>query len=248
MAKSPWITYFSSSPFAKLTLFCFPYAGGSASVFANWKTDLPSFVDIAAINLPGRGARMMETPCTQMRALIPPLADAISPFLTKPFVFFGHSLGATVAFELARELRFAQKPLPLQLLVAGRRAPHIANDSNPIHHLTDKEFKEEIRRKQGTPDEILNNNELMELVLPMLKADFQIADTVTYQDAEPLPLPITFYWGNEDKPINQNNDNAWGMHTSSTYRNIEIAGGHFFINTAKEALLKQLNKDLTAIL
>ena len=244
MHKSPWLTYFQSSTNPKLSLICFPYAGGGGHIFASWKGLLPPSVDIIAINTPGRGARMMETPFRQMLPLVEALKPAILPILNRPFVFFGHSLGAAVAFELARSLRASQGPQPMKLIASGRRAPHVSNDGPPIYHLSDQDFIEEIRKKKGTPEEVLQNDELMALVLPMLKADFEVADTHQYVEQAPFDFPITYLWGKDDKPVNRNNDDAWGQHTRAQYQHHPFEGGHFFIHSAKEAVLALLSDEL----
>jgi medium-chain acyl-[acyl-carrier-protein] hydrolase len=248
MQKSPWINVFQTSPQAKLSLICFPYAGGGANIFATWKGVLPPSIEILAVNPPGRGARMMEPALCDMDTLVAQLKSELKPFLNKPYVFFGHSLGSVVAFEMARALRAENTTLPKHLFAAGRRAPHVENDGPPIYHLPDDAFKEEIRKKKGTPEEILNNDELMSLVLPMLKADFQIADTHQYTEGEPFDFPLTYYWGNTDKPANQNNDDAWGNHTAAEYRQREFQGGHFFIHSVKDQMLESLKSDLDEVL
>ncbi|MBT7443437.1 MAG: thioesterase [Methylococcales bacterium] len=248
MLKTPWLTYFQQVPGAKLSLVCFPYAGGGGHIFAQWKENLPSNINIIAVNPPGRGARMMETPFSQMSPLIADLLPAIKALMNTPVIFFGHSLGAVTAFEVARALRKQNVPLPKKLLAAGRRAPQVENDSGAIYHLPDAEFTEEIRKKKGTPEEVLNNDELMALVLPMLKADFEIADTHQYQDEAPFDFPISYFWGKEDKPVNRNNDDAWAQQTHAEYQHHELNGGHFFLHSEKEQLLSLITKELQSFL
>lgn len=188
---NPWIIHQRPNQEARLHLFCFPYGGASAQAYYCWKDVLPTEVALSSIQLPGRGARLREPPMTRLVLLVQELARAIRPYLNKPFAFFGHSLGAVIAFELARELRKTSGHLPSGCFVSARRAPQIPASGPPIHQLPDEAFLKEIERYSGTPREILADTELMELLLPALRADFECLETYQYQQ-EPPPRMSDF--------------------------------------------------------
>lgn len=164
--NTPWIIYpgsnQSSCCSAGLRLFCFPFAGGGASVFRSWRSELPTNVELACIQLPGRENRRGEPLLHHLADVIQHLKLAIIPHLTVPFIFFGHSMGALIAFELVRSLRQTQHPLPQHLFVSACHAPQLPRHKPPRHTLSDAELFTELRRLEGTPAAILDNDELME--------------------------------------------------------------------------------------
>jgi medium-chain acyl-[acyl-carrier-protein] hydrolase len=171
-AANPWISVSKPNPQASLRMFCFPYAGGGASIFYKWADYLPKNVEVCPISLPGRGLRLAETPATRMSPLICSLAESLIPSLDKPFVFFGHSMGALISFELARYLRSRDRPEPSHLFVSGRNAPQLPLTDPPLYTLPESDFLEGLRSLNGTPQRVLENTDLMRLLLPCLQADF----------------------------------------------------------------------------
>ncbi|MGH9759831.1 MAG: thioesterase II family protein, partial [Blastocatellia bacterium] len=160
-ADRPWFIRTNPRPNARMRLFCFPYAGGAAAIYRLWPNGLPSDVEIVALELPGRGGRMKEAGFRNVSKLITAIAEVIAPRIDREFAFFGHSMGALIAFELARELRRQGRPQPQCLFVSGRRAPHIP-DTDPItYNLPEAEFIQELRKLNGTPKEVLDHEELM---------------------------------------------------------------------------------------
>src|ERR1035441_10334502 len=162
-AFDPWISCRKPGPKTRLRLFCFPYAGAGAGTFLTWSDNLPADVEVCPVQLPGRGARMTERPFTQLSPLVEALAQALAPLLDKPFAFFGHSLGALVSFELARQIRRQYGVHPVRLFVSAGRAPQIPDRLPAIHTLPDKEFLLELRRLNGTLSELLDHEELMNI-------------------------------------------------------------------------------------
>ena len=177
---TPWIRVFTrrSRP-PRARLLCCPYAGGSAGIFRTWATYLPLDVELWALQYPGREERLLESAFTRVADLVATAAQSIGGLLEQvPYVIFGHSLGALVAFELIRELRRGGQPLPKSLFVSGARNPRFnAFKGNPRHLWPDPEFIGELRRIGGTPPDLLENEELMDLMLPTLRADFALVDT-----------------------------------------------------------------------
>lgn len=239
---SPWIIYPRSkpqpNPFAqsspKIRLFCFPYAGGGASAFRSWTHELPSTIELAYIQLPGRETRMRETPIAHLPELIQRLKPAILPHLNVPFAFFGHSMGALIAFELARSLCHTQSPLPQHLFVSACRAPQLPRHDPPRHTLSTPELIAELHRLKGTSTEVLSNDELMELLLPTIKSDFSVVDAYVYHDQPPLPLPITALRGQEDPDASPEQLLSWQKHTTSEFSSHTFPGDHFFIQQVQD--------------
>jgi len=151
----------------------------------------------------------MERPFTQLSPLIETLAQALAPLLDKPFAFFGHSLGALVSFELVRRIRRQYGVHPVRLFVSAGRAPQIPHRGRPIHTLPDKEFLMELRRLNGTPSELLGHEELMEIMLPVLRADFAVYETYLYSTEPPLNCPISAFGGLQDHEVSDSDLEAW---------------------------------------
>ncbi|KZN49391.1 thioesterase II family protein [Pseudoalteromonas luteoviolacea] len=234
------------NPHATLRLFCFPYAGGSPSIFMPWLNQLPGNVELVLVQLPGRGARLMEEPHNKMSLIIDELMQHSSFITQKPCAFFGHSLGSRVAYELALTLQKDNQVLPLKIIASGSRAPHIASNKAPTYHLPDPEFISELHELNGTPKEVLDNAELMELFLPLLRADFEVADC--YQAEElPLPIPIDVFFGHDDIDVTTPMVDAWQSLSALPITKHAFNGDHFFINTHSEPVLKTISQLLCSL-
>src|SRR5579863_3172734 len=200
-SDSSWFEPLSTRPKPRLRVFCFPYAGGNPQMFRPWQRHFPPEVDLCLVHLPGRGKRFGQPAFTRMAPLVDAIADAIPPELQQPFAFYGHSMGATISFELARELRRRHAVEPIHLFLSGRRAPHIKDTDPPSYNLPHDEFLAELKRLNGTPKEFLENPEIAEVFLPLLRADFELIETYEYLAGERLTCPITVYGGLEDKDV-----------------------------------------------
>ena len=246
-AQSPWLAYYQPNYRATLRLFCFPYAGGSALVFNKWRDSLPPFVEVCPVQLPGRGNRLDATPFTDMDPLVEAAGDALLPYFDMPFAFFGHSMGASISFELARLLRREGRRLPLHLYISGRRAPHIIDDDPPLHHLPDAELLDELRQLNGTPKEVLEHPELMQMMLPLLRADFSVAETYVCKTQPPLNIPMTVFGGLADKDVEREQLEAWREYTTASFKLRMLEGDHFFLNTSQSMLLRLLSSELASL-
>jgi len=223
-----WINTFTLRPQARLRLFCFPYAGGSAAVYRPWLNHLPESVELCAVELPGRGARLRERPFQQLGPLAQAAAEGLLPFLDKPFAVFGHSLGGLLAFEVVRLLR-RRGCEPLHLFVSSRRAPHAPENDPPIHHLPESAFVAEVgNRYNGIPKAVRESPELMQLMLPVMRADFAVFESYVYAPAEPLACPISVFGGRADQRVAQEHLAGWREHTRSTCTLRLFEGGHFY--------------------
>lgn len=242
-----WLSCQRVSSLASLRLLCFPYAGGSASIFHRWSDGLPAAVDVCPVQLPGRGSRMLEPSITNMPSLIEAVAEAVLPHLDRPFAFLGHSMGATISFELARYLRAKHNVEPVHLFVSGCRAPQSSRDRLLIYDLPDAAFLEELRRLNGTPGEVLEHPELMQLMMPMLRADFELAQTYAYSAGAPLSCSITAFGGLQDKGVSRRQLEAWGTQTGANFSLHMFPGDHFFIHQSQPLFFKALSLELNKI-
>ncbi len=230
-------------------LFCFPYAGGGASIYRQWAGKLPAWIEVCAFQLPGRESRLREPGHTDINDAIDEIADTICPLLDQPFYLFGHSMGARISFELVRFLRRHNQPQPKHLFVSARRGPHMPrrDTDTDLHALPDREFLAGIKKLGGTPDEVLANAELMELFLPILRADFTLLETYKYVPEPPLACPITAYCGTEDKEVSKEEMAGWQEQTLSTFKLVTIPGGHFFIHSQQNLLLQHISQELQSL-
>ncbi len=239
-----WLAFRTPRPQARLRLFCFPYAGGAASIYRVWPQQLPAEVEVCPVQLPGRESRLRESPFRRVGLMVETLAQALSPHLGLPFAFFGHSMGGLIAFELARQLRRLGLPGPLVLIASGRRAPHVPDEDPPIHDLPEPEFIEELRRLNGTPEEVLAHPELLQLLIPLLRADFEVNETYVYQPEEPLTCPIAALGGLGDQDVPREHVEAWREHTRGDFVLRMFPGDHFFIHSAQRPVLDAVSQDL----
>ncbi len=241
---TPWVVCPRPNPRARLRLFCFPYAGGGATAFRSWQELLTRDAELCAVQLPGRETRIKEAPVARLSSLLRVLAPAMLPHLDRPFAFFGHSLGTLVSFELARRLRREYAVEPLQLFLSGRGAPQIPDDRRAIHALPEPEFREELRAMGGTPEGVLEHPELLRLIVPVLRADFAVCETYEYAPEPPLDCPISAFGGTEDFEVPAAHLEAWREQTNGPFRLRMFPGDHFYIHTARAALLAALNQEL----
>ncbi len=243
-AFDAWVTCPKPNPQARLRLFCFPYAGGGASLFRTWADELPVEVEVCPVQLPGRESRFREARYTRLMPLVHALGEVVQPYLTLPFAFWGHSMGALLSFELARYLRRQRAPLPVYLFASAHRAPHLPDRKAPIYDLPDPQFVAELRQLNGVPAEVLENAELMELMLPLLRADFAIAETYAYSEDAPLSCPISAFGGMTDEEVNEEEVAAWREQTLGAFRMRMLPGDHFFLFTQRAALLQAVSEDV----
>lgn len=206
-------------------------------IYRDWPRKLPSDIELCAIQLPGRSNRLAEPSYTNILAIARAIAAEIVPLLDMPFAFFGHSMGAVIGFELARLLRAEGRPLPLHLFVSGRQAPQIPDDDPVTYNLPNHEFINELRRLNGTPKEALEHPELMELLSPIIRADFEAIQTYEYIPDKPLDCPITAFGGLQDRDVSRENLEAWRQQTTSSFLLRMLPGDHFFVNSARDVII-----------
>ena len=242
--RSRWLARSSEKPKATIRMFCFPYAGGTTHTYRSWQGLLPESIDVTPVQLPGRGQRLSEPPFQHLPELVEALAPEVVPFLDKPFAFFGHSMGALIGFELARWLRRNHKAMPTHLFVSGRQAPPLSELTEPTWDLPEREFIERVRELNGTTQDILDHPELMQLMIPLLRADFAVCETYRYQVEPPLEFPVTVFGGLDDVEVRYEHLGLWREQTAAAFRLHVLPGDHFFVQTAQAEIVQIIAAEL----
>jgi medium-chain acyl-[acyl-carrier-protein] hydrolase len=245
--KTQWIDLPGAKQGSLLRLFCFPYAGGSAQMFRAWQRFFPREVSLSPVHLPGRAQRINEPPFKRLKPLVDAVTDAMIHCLPDAFAFWGHSMGALISFEVARALRRKGRSGPLALFVSGRIAPQIPDPDPPTFCLSDPEFIARLGQLNGTPKEFLAHPELIQVFLPTIRADFELAETYMYEPEGPLACPIYAYGGMEDKDVTVDNLRAWQEQTSGKCEVRVFPGDHFFIHSSTATVISALSNDLLRV-
>ena len=239
-------------------LFCFPYSGANAWAYKGWQEGLPTPIEVCPVELPGHGRLHAAPLCTRMDALVEQVARALRPYIDPaapgagreaglPFAFFGHSMGALLSFELARRLRAEGGPAPCCLFVSGHGAPHLPDREPPIHDLPEPDFVAKIREFNGTPAEVLDNAELRGLILPVLRADFELCATYVYRPQPPLPCPIGAFGGLRDPSLSRPDLEAWREHTAASCAVRMFPGDHFYLHSDRAMVLWAIGQELNRV-
>ena len=230
-----------SNPQARFRLFCFPFAGGAAAAFREWRFAQGDDLEVVAVELPGRQKRVNEQPLRQMSLLVKDVMEELP--LDKPFAMFGHSMGALLSFELARALANS-KAYPSHLFVSSFRAPQLPQRTRMKHLLPEDELVEEIKRMEGTPQELLEHPEALEMMLQLLRADLAVVEAYSYTDGLPLTCPMTAFGGKEDDDVSEEELEQWDVHTTERFRLQMMPGNHFYLYGAREQILNSIRDDL----
>lgn len=239
-STTQWFPSGSAPESATLRLFCFAHAGGSASVFKAWQSLLPSHIHVCPIQLPGRENRHQEHLVYQLTPLIEDLSTAIVPLLDRPFLILGHSVGALIGFELVRKLHKLGMSLPIHFIASSFRAPQLPDRGPILHNLSEEELISELRCLRGTPEILLSDKTLLAMFLPILRADFSLAETYTYQSETPLACPISVFGGLADQRVSTEELLAWKSQTYQRFSSHFLPGDHFYLFKEKKLFLKSL--------
>jgi medium-chain acyl-[acyl-carrier-protein] hydrolase len=229
MTKHPLIFTHSKKPNAKFRLICFPFAGGGISTYLPWARHLDSHIELSIVQLPGRGVRLFDEPYRTMGEMVQDLSDAIKNLDYKDTILFGHSMGAKVAYEVTLSLKDSVQ-YPIHLIASGSAAPNVERQKERIHHLANDLFVEKIGALNGTPQEVLGNPEIIELLLPSLKADFEIIENYINRNEAKQPIPVSVLAGDKDE-LDIGSIYAWfQMFTKNTGIHW-VDGDHFFVDS-----------------
>jgi medium-chain acyl-[acyl-carrier-protein] hydrolase len=238
-----WIRTGRAGP-APLRLICLPHAGGGASLFRDWPAALEGRAEVCAVQLPGREGRLSEPPIAALGPLVDALHAGLRPWLGAPFALFGLSMGALLAYELAQRLQEEGGPGPCAVIVAAHRAPHLPDRRDPIGHLDDEAFVDELRRLDGTPPGVFDEPELRELLLGALRADVALCETYRHEARAPLRCPVAALGGRDDPQVDPGELLAWHEHTSERFTLTLFRGGHFPLGDASAALRAAVRTEL----
>ncbi|MGE5342619.1 MAG: thioesterase II family protein [Candidatus Omnitrophota bacterium] len=227
----------------KTKLFCFPYAGGAAASYNQWKPYFDPDIEFRPIELAARGRRMREANYASIDHAVDDALKLIKDELLQgPYALCGHSMGSMIAFELAYKILKNNYPAPVHIIFSGRAAPQINREKKRrLHHLPDPEFKKELLGMGGTPKEFFEHPELLEVFLPLLKGDFRLTETYVHAPKDaPLDCNITVMSGKKDEDSIEEVE-AWTVHSSRQCNIHYFEGGHFFIHEEPQRVVEIIN-------
>lgn len=248
MSQDLWFIQDCPWPPANLRMICLPFAGGGASIFRTWAKSLPKGLEVCRVQLPGRENRINETALEDMDVLVDQLLKRIPPLIVDtPLVILGHSMGGLIAYELAARMEHELGLALALLIIAGVRPPHLKR-YDPISHLPRDMFIQGLRKRKGTPEAVLQSEELMELLLPMVRADFTLAENYSPPRRPPLSTPILALCGKQDQEVSPSQMFEWQGYTNHDFRVRLFEGGHFFIRDQKEPVQREVFHHLKSLL
>ncbi|MFP7226339.1 thioesterase domain-containing protein [Priestia filamentosa] len=228
----------------KITLFCFPYAGGSGSIFHEWKKPLSANFDLKPIHYAGRGKRFNEPFYNNMNEAVTDICKLISSQLDdNDYIFFGHSMGGLIAYEVCRKLiENGYKP-PLHMFISGIRPPDMIR-MRKIHNLPDSKFRKELKKLNRTPREVFENKQLMDIFIPILRSDFKLIEKYKFESMNSkITSNITVMYGTEDN-MTKEEMMRWSNFTTKKTQICKFQGGHFFINDKFFEVIDYINQKI----
>lgn len=222
-----------------MRLFCVPYAGSGASCYHAWARALSADgIEVRSVQLPGRENRLRETPLTAMPDVVAAVTDRIEPFLDRPYAIFGHSMGALVAYEVARELQRRGRRSPEFVIASGAAAPQIPREDEPLHALPDDELVKQVsERYQGIPKQVLEHKELLDLILPALRGDLSVIENYQFNETPRLACPVSAFSGDGDKHVTPEKLARWQEVAGGAFEHRMFAGDHFYLHDHRDALI-----------
>jgi medium-chain acyl-[acyl-carrier-protein] hydrolase len=238
--KDPALHIARPNPSARVRLVCFPHAGGGATAYQNWARQFPPAVEVCAVQLPGRESRFREGPPRRLGALVESLAESLQALTDRPAAFFGHSMGALLAYEVTRLLRRWQAPLPNHLFLSAHGAPHLPR-RRQLHQLPDAQLVSELQAVGGIQAQVAGHNELTQLMLPIIRADLTLVETHAHVPEEPLDVPITALCGAWDPWVSAAEMEGWRQHTTGPFSLRVLPGDHFYLRSNTGVLVSILS-------
>jgi len=227
---------------ARISFICLPHAGGSASAYLRFARHFGPSVEVIGVQYPGHGDRMSEQPCTEVHPLVQQICDALAARGDRRFAIIGLSFGALVGFEVARELRRRGAPAPAFLVLGGRGAPQLPSDASALHGLPRERFLEALIERYGDPDGLLRDPDIVEMVLPPLRADIAAAATWQYREEPPLATPLLAFGGREDRELTPELLGAWRAQTRGMFTQQLLPGGHFVFSDGAAELAQTIQR------
>lgn len=245
--QSPWLRMPVVRGAHRIRLLCFAHAGGGASFFSRWGSLLGDDIEVCRVALPGREARRQEPTYTKMADLIDPLFEALKPFMDEPFAMFGHSMGAAVAYEIARKCEANGLSQLRHVVVSGRRAPHLPARRRAFYDLPKEQFLNVLHSLSGTPDSVMADEGLLEVFLPSLRADFELIETYLPLPGGILKTALTAYCGTHDPEVDYSELSAWRHTTCGAFKSRVFSGNHFYLQPLPEELAHALRQLLLSM-
>ncbi len=243
MVEDVWVRRYHPGPADGVRLVCFPHAGGSASFFFPLSAALSSSAEVAAIQYPGRQDRRSEPNIDNIPELADAIFQAVRPLAERPLVFFGHSMGAVLAYEVACRLEEAGAAPLTRLYVSGRRAPS-RHRRETVHERGDEGVIAELRQLSGTNQAILGDPEMLEMILPALRADYRAIETYRDTTSRTVRAPIIAVIGEDDPKVTSEEAKAWAEHTTGPFDLRTFPGGHFYLADRAQEVIRMLAEDL----
>jgi len=241
-----WGVRWEPSPAARIRLFCLPHSGGGAAAYRRWAGLLAPDIEVVALRPPGRESRFHEPPFTRLDDLVASLVRGVEPLLERPHAWFGHSMGAPVAFEVCRALRRLGAGEPIRLFTSAYPAPHLVPRWAPVHDASPEEFLRRLRRFGGTPPELLARADALTGFLPTLRADFAVVETYRCRPEPALECPLSVFGGTEDTFTDVTQLREWRLHSTEECLVRMVPGGHFFPHADPARVLDAIRADLPA--
>jgi medium-chain acyl-[acyl-carrier-protein] hydrolase len=246
--STPWFDFHKLRAKAHLRLFCFPYAGGSASTYKRWADLLPPQIEVAPVQLPGRGQRISEPPRQQLEPLLYEIVQALEPWLDVPYALFGHSMGGMIAFEFARRMVIERGPTPVHVTISGRSGKCCGSQIASSALDDDADILRRVRDLKGATDELLDNPEALALFLPIFRADFGLLRASHTLEGPKLSCPVRAIGGLRDPHVTREGLEYWATQTTGPFALSMVCGDHFFIHSAESDVLEIVRRDLSQIL
>lgn len=241
-----WIRRFHHEPNSRVTLVCFPHAGGSASFFYPVSDALQSTLQVVALQYPGRQDRRQEQPLTTIAELADESFAALRPLMDRPLAFFGHSMGATLAFEVAVRMQRELAAAPVTLFASARRAPS-RHRVETVHQRDDDGIVAELKNLSGTDSRIMGDEELLRMILPAIRSDYTAAETYRYQPGPMLDCPIVTLVSDSDPKVTVDEAQSWADHTTGGFELHTFSGGHFYLAQHQRAVINLISDQLLSL-
>ncbi|MEV6233294.1 alpha/beta fold hydrolase [Saccharopolyspora shandongensis] len=241
--SNPWVRRFKPLSDSRARLVCFPHAGGSASYFLRLARRLVPAVETLSVQYPGRQERRREPFCTSISELADGIFEALLPQLVEPYAFFGHSMGSILAFEVARRFERSAGSAPVRIFASARPAPSTRGRGD-VHLLDDATLLGEMKRLGGTDPRVLEDGDLLSVILPVVRADYQAIGTYACPAGASVRCPVTAMIGDSDPVATADEALVWREHTTGGFDLAAYPGGHFYIDEN----IDRVAGDITAVL
>jgi pyochelin biosynthesis protein PchC len=243
-STTDWIRQIHKNAETNVRLVCFPHAGGTSGFYRRWSPQFPA-VELLAVQYPGRQDRRGEPNVENLMDMVPPIADELASWNDRPFAMFGHSMGAAIAFEVARHLEQIGAPTPVWFFASSRSAPSLNREKNiPLRDCDG--LMAQMRHFKGTDRRLLDDEEGWQMILPSIRSDFKAVKSYAYTDGPNLQCPLTALTGSSDRLVKLDDAAAWSQHTAGAFELRVFSGGHFYLVECQTKVTELINDRLRA--